>query len=678
MTVRNLQLVTSLVLWSGCSSASDSGAKESPPPSQETHKANAVDSDTNATTPKTPDAQALADEVTTASPAYEAGPPVITDGSVDGAALRKKITERLKKDRSPIVVLRGKSAAALGKSICQSTVPNVAPDLPVLLKPNIGGFAGLKSPKKHAGDNGMEGRTTDPEFVRGVIQCLKDRGHKKITVADSKMADAQEWKKLVKVSGYEAMAKEEGVSLVAMSDDGVFDLEGDQPGKALSVSGMESTNIPTLLMPKIVAEHLEKGLYISLPKIKTHRFSVVSLGIKGQQGAVMYSDSSPAYRQKWRSHRELGSYSKARKKLKVEDREAYVRALEIFSERMTDVLEVQAPDVVLAEGAPAMMGDGFHTLIPIADMVAIGGTNPVLVDAVGARFLGLFDNADLAKQLGGHTTSPLITSAAKRFQIDLSSIKVQGNGADLVDAPRPLHFIGFAPFTLESGESDSDTSVAIDPPDKISTPVAVAVNIADQAIKLDGVANEAFWKNAKTVSWDTDFSGVGTSTKTQVRFAWNHNTLYAFFDLEDAGLNVDRSLPIALEREGLYKEDCVEIFLAPDASTPEHYYELEIGPYGHFHDIEVNFAKKKRFAPAWSSGIQIATTQDKNGRRATIEIAISSEEIRSALRKGARLPMGLFRMEGKSPKRKYLAWSPAKTDKPKFHIPDAFGVLVLE
>jgi hypothetical protein len=34
-------------------------------------------------------------------------------------------------------------------------------------------------------------------------------------------------------------------------------------------------------------------------------------------------------------------------------------------------------------------------------------------------------------------------------------------------------------------------------------------------------------------------------------------------------------------------------------------------------------------------------------------------------------------MEGRSP-RKYLAWSPTRTAKPDFHVPAAFGRLVLD
>src|SRR5262249_14255762 len=69
-------------------------------------------------------------------------------------------------------------------------------------------------------------------------------------------------------------------------------------------------------------------------------------------------------------------------------RAAYVKSLELFAQRMADVLEVEAPDVVLAEGAPAMNGDGFEKMLPISEPVAIGGTNVIRVDRVGAAFLG--------------------------------------------------------------------------------------------------------------------------------------------------------------------------------------------------------------------------------------------------------------------------------------------------
>ena len=75
--------------------------------------------------------------------------------------------------------------------------------------------------------------------------------------------------------------------------------------------------------------------------------------------------------------------------------------------------------------------------------------------------------------------------------------------------------------------------------------------------------------------------------------------------------------------------------------------------------------------------MQVASKQDAAAHTATIEAAISAPEITRLLAPGATLPVGLFRMEGEKP-RKYLAWRPARTPRPNFHVPEGFGALVLD
>jgi hypothetical protein len=139
--------------------------------------------------------------------------------------------------------------------------------------------------------------------------------------------------------------------------------------------------------------------------------------------------------------------------------------------------------------------------------------------------------------------------------------------------------------------------------------------------------------------------------------------------------DTDRSRPVGVEREGLYKEDCVEIFLGPDAKTPKRYYEIELGPFGHFFDIDVDAGKPNT---AWSSGARIATIQQPEKYMSTVEVAFEARDITRLLVPGARLPLGLFRIERKGDKRYYLAWRPPRTAKPNFHVPESFGVLVID
>jgi hypothetical protein len=362
-------------------------------------------------------------------------------------------------------------------------------------------------------------------------------------------------------------------------------------------------------------------------------------------------------------HKEL---SKALELLKTDDaagKKAYLDSLHVFAERMADVLEVASPHVVLAEAAPGMGGDGFGKRWPTAENVAIGGTNPILVDRVGAAFLGLWDNEDLARELGGHKTSPLIETAAKRFGVDVASPVVEGDGAALLATRRPVHFVSMSGFTLHSDASEAD-----------ATPVVHARHVTT-AIDVDGT-QEAAWASAAPVTFDTDWSGAKTPVRTHVRVLWSKDALYTLWDLEGAGLFVDASRPVATERAKLYEEDCVELFLAPDAAQRGRYFEVEVGPLGHFLDLGVDKPRKKSDV-AWSSQPQIATKVDGDKRRVIIETALRSPDVTRALVAGAKLPFALYRMEGRSP-RLYLAWSPTRTPKPDFHVPEAFGTLVLE
>lgn len=620
-----------------------------------------------------PDAQVSArpDVVSSASTPWEGGAPVVASGSVDGAALRRTHRARIEADRSPVTVLQGATALELGTRICEASVPKRAPETPILIKPNLGGIEWFKDPDKNAGDDGIVGRTTNPEFVRGIVRCLKARGHERITIAEGFAHAHADWERLVRTSGYEAMAKEESVALVAMDDDGVFDVAGDQPGKPLAVRGMEQSRVPTLLVPKILAEHLEHGMFISAPKLKAHRFAVVSLGIKGMQGTVMLSDASPAFHQKWRTHRELASALGAIKDGKPDARKRYVEALEIFSERMADLLEVAAPDVVLAEGAPAMGGDGFSKQWPSAEKIAVGGTNPILVDRVGAAVLGLWDNEDLGRELLGHKTSPLIEIAAKRFNVDLAKPNVTGDAVALLAGKRPVHLVGMAGFDLHS-----DAKPATPPSRGDKKKPELHAAHADAPPRIDGAPDDAIWKRATPVRFDTDWSGASTGITTTVRAAWAKDALYVLWELAGAGLEVDRSRPANAERERLYEEDCVELFFTPDPKVPTRYFEIEVGPFGHFFDIDVDRAAKNSNV-AWSSAPEIQAKQDAAAHTAVIEAAFRSPDVTAALAAGAKLPFALYRMEGKGP-RKYLAWSPTRTAKPDFHVPEAFGTLVLE
>jgi hypothetical protein len=282
----------------------------------------------------------------------------------------------------------------------------------------------------------------------------------------------------------------------------------------------------------------------------------------------------------------------------------------------------------------------------------------VLVDRVGAEYLGLWNNAQLAKELGGHRTSPLIEVAARRYAVPLESPALTGDGVATLSAPRPVFFKAIAPFSLPVSAA-------------AAAPVAHARHVKVAPV-IDGQL-DPLWATTPSVSWRTDYAGADTGVGTSARFLWTEGALFALFELSGAGLNVDASRPLTSERTKLYEEDCVELFVAPEPARPEHYYEIELGPLGHFFDLEIDRARKAS-RPEWSSGLQVKTSNDPAGHTALIEARLSAPELASALVAGARLPLALYRMEGKAP-RQYLAWRPPRTPKPNFHVSEGFGTL---
>jgi hypothetical protein len=323
--------------------------------------------------------------------------------------------------------------------------------------------------------------------------------------------------------------------------------------------------VPTLLVPKIVAEHLDHGLFISLPKVKAHRFAVFSIAIKSLQGVAMYSDAAPAYRQKWRTHKEVGAAIDLVKKGDPKARAFYIAALEKFAERMVDVFEVEAPHAILAEGAPAMSGDGFQVLFPSSEPVAIGGTNPIAVDRVGAEYLGLWDHDGLAAELGGHRTSPLLEVAAARFGVDLAKVEVVGDGADLLAKRRPARLYAMGGFVVDDVAAADQRTVHAARVDAAEVPT------------MDG-AIDPVWDRAPPIVFATNFMGTTTPHRSTVRLLWSERGLHVLWQVEGTDLRTDTARPIDVERTALYQEDCVELFIAPDPALPRRYFEIEVGP----------------------------------------------------------------------------------------------------
>ncbi|MEJ7602829.1 MAG: carbohydrate-binding family 9-like protein, partial [Kofleriaceae bacterium] len=235
--------------------------------------------------------------------------------------------------------------------------------------------------------------------------------------------------------------------------------------------------------------------------------------------------------------------------------------------------------------------------------------------------------------------------------------RLAGNGAALLDEPRPATLATMAGFELAPVPKELHAARVTAPP------------------TIDGVIDDA-WATATPLRFATDWAGRATPIATTVRVLWSERGLYLLWELESAGLATDQARPVADERIDLYREDCIELFVAPDPAYRTRYFEIEVGPFGHYYDLAIDRAAKRNDA-AWSGALRIGTTRDAEQRRAIIELAIEAPDLVAALQVGAKLPVGLYRMEGAT-RRQYLAAFPTYTPKPSFHVPAAFGSLLLD
>jgi uncharacterized repeat protein (TIGR03806 family) len=114
----------------------------------------------------------------------------------------------------------------------------------------------------------------------------------------------------------------------------------------------------------------------------------------------------------------------------------------------------------------------------------------------------------------------------------------------------------------------------------------------DQAIKLDGTADEPAWREAQAIDdfrfpWHPK-DEKGTFSKTKARLLWDREYLYVFADLDDADLQSH-----VTEHDGkIWNDDVLELFLKPADDKPG-YYEFQVNPTG---------AKLDMFIPKRAAG----------------------------------------------------------------------------
>jgi hypothetical protein len=203
--------------------------------------------------------------------------------------------------------------------------------------------------------------------------------------------------------------------------------------------------------------------------------------------------------------------------------------------------------------------------------------------------------------------------------------------------------------------------------------------ITPGTVSIDGKGSAAAWEKAGlltdfTYPWDT-----AAAPATSFAALWDGQWLYCLYRVKDDSV-------ITLVRQNDKMEvgasDRVEIFLKQD-DVMNPYYCLELDADGRILDYQAFYYRKMNFLWSWpAGGLKVKASRVRDGYTVAFAISISSLQALGLLQNN-RLQAGLFRAECKgmlngSADLRWISWIMPKSDEPDFHIPAAFGELVLE
>ncbi len=208
----------------------------------------------------------------------------------------------------------------------------VKPGQRVLLKPNM-----LAAKPADAAV------TTHPSVVQAVAELVKSVGGH-VFVGDSPGIGSME--KVAERSGILAAAVAAGAELITFN-------------KTRKVSGSG-----TFRQIELSQEYLDADVVINLPKLKTHEMMTMTCGVKNLYGAVV----GPA---KAGLHLTAG-HSKA-----------------LFAGLLLEIAQARTVALTIVDGVVAMEGDGPNSGTPRQFGWLLAGENPVAVDLVAARMIGI-------------------------------------------------------------------------------------------------------------------------------------------------------------------------------------------------------------------------------------------------------------------------------------------------
>jgi hypothetical protein len=187
------------------------------------------------------------------------------------------------------------------------------------------------------------------------------------------------------------------------------------------------------------------------------------------------------------------------------------------------------------------------------------------------------------------------------------------------------------------------------------------------------------WSEAQAIHLTRYWSGESAPLERQAEACaiWTNSALLVRFVCRQAEPLIINAAPETQHKtSGLWERDVCEVFIAPNADTPERYFEFEAAPTGEWLDLAIHQMPDAR-ETNWDYHSSMTTAAHIATGTVTIALRIPWHALNLTPRAGERYRANLFRCVGTGATRGYLAWQPTLTPEPSFHVPQAFGWLEL-
>ncbi|MFA0744664.1 MAG: hypothetical protein LASZOEIN_001459 [Candidatus Fervidibacter sp.] len=190
-----------------------------------------------------------------------------------------------------------------------------------------------------------------------------------------------------------------------------------------------------------------------------------------------------------------------------------------------------------------------------------------------------------------------------------------------------------------------------------------------QAPVLDGVPDEPAWSKATVFNLPHRLGNGKTQVGTIVKMTFHSDRLFVLFVCEEP--NPKAMKRTVRRRDGeVWRDDCVEVFLAPDPNEPSSYYHIIVNSLGIIRD---EFWQDGKDDVGWDSGAKVATRVEDD--RWVAEIAIPLERLNRMPVFSETWKVNFARQRYSVEPPELSTWQPCRTS---FHEPENFGTVTFD